>query len=181
METIINTAVICFTLSVIIFVEKLMYRAPISKQKIADYQKVLDKMDKNAKEKYGLEWNHDSLTEILKERTQSKSFTLIFSGVFLVFVLLGLATFISIPFSSIGIICMSGIILMCYGLIKISESRKFAVIVLLFVFTVGTLMNLVFTKLMTASPYAYYYLCALILVIGIFTLVPQVKKFASNH
>ena len=181
METIINISVICFTLSVIIFVEKLMYMKAIGEQKIADYQKVLDKMDKNAKIEYNLDWKHDSKTEILQGRKQAKSFTLIFSGIFLVFVLLGLAVFTSVSLTSIGFICTSGIILICYGLIKIAESKKLAVVVLLFVFVVGTLMNVAFDKLMTASPYAYFYLCGLILVLGIFTFIPQVKKFASNH
>ena len=110
----------------------------------------------------------DARTEILQGRKQAKSFALIFSGIFLVFVLIGLAMFISIPLSSIGIICASGIILICYGLIKIAESKKLAVIMLIFVFLIGTGMMIIFDHLMTLSPYTFFYLVGLIFVIGFF-------------
>lgn len=184
METIINISVTCFTLLVIIFVEKLMYSKVISEQKIADYQKfiddyneVLDKMGANAKREFNLKRKHDSLTEIMQERKQAKSFTLIFSGIFLVFVLTGLAFFISVPLTSIGFICTSGIILICYGLIKIAESKKFAVAVLIFVFVLGTGMMILFDNLMKLSLYTYFYLCGIIVLIFIFRhqLLPKPK------
>ncbi|MBN2854420.1 hypothetical protein JXK06_02720 [Patescibacteria group bacterium] len=176
METAISIMVIGFVVLVIVYVEMLMHRKPITGKEISDYQKRLNEMDANAKTAYGLDWKHDALTELTGERKQAKCFTLIFSGIFLAFVLILLAFITTLSPSNIGIICGNGIALICYGLIKMSESKKLAIAVLSFVFILGTLMMFVFDKLMTMSPYAYFYLCGLILVIGIFSFVPKLKK-----
>jgi|GEM_PF-1709818 len=176
METIISIAVISFTILVILIVEKIMYRVLPTKQALINYQKVLDEMDTAANAKYGFSWKHEALIEIMKQRKQSKSFALIFSGVFLVFVLILLAFITTLSFANIGIICVSGIALICYGLIKIAESKKLAAGILSFVFITGTLMMLAFDKLMTMSPYMYFYLCGLILFLGIFGLIPKLNK-----
>ena len=180
METAINFMVIGFTFLVIIYVEVFMNKKPLTEKEIADYQKILDETDARVKANYGLVWQHYAATELMEQRKQKKSYTLIFSGIILAssFILLAcVTTFLSLI--NIGIVCMSGIILICYGLIKIAESKKLAIVVLSSIFIIGSLAMLALDKLMATSPYAYWYLCGLILVIGIFTLMPQTKKLRN--
>jgi hypothetical protein len=176
METVISITVASFTLLVILIVEKIMYRVLPTKKDIVDYQRVLNEMDAKANAKHGFSWKHDAMVEIMKQRKQTKCFTLIFSGILLVIVLILLVCITTLSLINIGIICISGIVLICYGLIKIAESKKLALGVLSSVFIVGTLMMFIFDKLMAMSPYAYFYLCGLILLLGIFSLIPKFKK-----
>jgi hypothetical protein len=180
METTISFMVISFTILVIVYVEMVMSKRSLTAKEIADYQRMLDEMDSNAKIKYGLEFKHDAATELMEQKKQKKSFTLIFSGILLAFVFILLACMTTwLSLINTGIVCISAIILICYGLIKIAESKLLAVGVLSFVFVFGTLAMLAFDNLMAMSPYAYFYFCGLILVIGIFSLVPQAKKLCS--
>jgi len=176
MELIINSLVIIFTALVILIVEKFMYRVQPSQQRISDYQKKLDEMDANAKKEYNLDWKHDATDEIMKERKLTKCFTLIFSGAFLVFILMGLI-FLVPSFREVSIICISGIVLICYGFIKLAESKKAIVIVLAFVFIVGIGLDYI----IRLSPYSFFYLCGFIAIVGILTMIPGSKKFVMKH
>jgi len=170
METLINILVLVFTASVAFIVEKIMYRHAPSQQKIADYQIELDKMDANAKIKWDLDWNHDSLTEIIKSREFIKSMVPIFSGVFLAFVFLLTIVTTRLSDANYFLMCVSALILICYGLIRMAESKKLAIGLLAFILVSGTLVDIAFDKLMVWNPYTYFYLCGLIAVIAIFIL-----------
>ena len=176
METIISATVISFVVLLLIYVEVLMHKKPITEKKIKDYQKKLDEMDSDVKINYGLDWKHDALTEIKKERKQTKCFTLIFSGFILFFVLILLTSITTLSLTNIGIICGSSIILICYGLIKMAEFKKTAIAILSFVVILGTLMMFVFDKLMEMSPYAYFYLCGLALAVSVLIFIPKKKN-----
>lgn len=156
-----------FTLLVIACVHFVMGRKPLTDKEISDYQILLDEADKNAKLNYGLEWNRDAKTELMIQRQQKKCFTLIFSGIFLAFVLIALAIVSTLTNFNISLIALSAILLICYGLIMISESKKFAVSVLSFIFIAGTIAMLIFDHLILISPYAFVYLCVLIVIAGI--------------
>jgi uncharacterized membrane protein len=176
METTISIMVIGFVAAVIVYVEMFMHRKPLTEKEISDYQRTLDKINASAKTEYGLELKYEAKTQLLESRRQTKASVLIFSGlsIALFFVLL---IFIKVPsFTNIGIMCISAIMLICYGLIKMSESKKLAIGLLLFVFVFGTLAKFIFDSLMSSSPYMYFYLCGLIVILGIFSLVPKLKK-----
>ena len=176
METIINFSVFFYTIFMVVFIEKIMYCKPLSINRIIDYQRELDESDRRAREKYGLEWSHDAFTEIMNQRKLGKGFTAIFSGMALVFVLVILACMMTLPLSSIGVICVSALMLMIYGIIRLSEKKWLAVGLLAFIFIIGTIMNAGLTKLMTMSPYSYFYLCGLIILIGVAAFIPQNRK-----
>jgi hypothetical protein len=168
--------VIGFVAAIIVYVEMFMHRKPLTEKEISDYQRTLDKINVSAKTEYGLELKYEAKTQLLESRRQTKASVLIFSGlsIALIFVLL---IFIKVPsFTNIGIMCISAIMLICYGLIKMSESKKLAIGLLLFVFVFGTLVKFAFDNLMSWSPYTYFYLCGLIVILGIFSLVPKFKK-----
>jgi magnesium-transporting ATPase (P-type) len=179
-EATISVLIIGFTFLVIMYVEMFMYRKSLTKKEVADYQEVLNEMDTKAEANYGLKCKHDATTELMRQRKEKKSFTLIFSGIFLAFVFILLAcmtTFLTLI--NIGIISISGIILICYGLIKIAESKGLAIVVLSIIFIIGTVVMLAFNELMASSPYAYWYFCLLVLVIGVFSLIAQNKKLRN--
>ena len=176
METIINCAIIFYTIFMVVFIEKIMHRKLLTINRIFDYQKVLDDSDRKAFEKYGLTWKHDAFTEIMKQRKQTKGYVGIFSGMALMFVLLFLACVTDLTDSSIGIICISSLMLMCYGIIRLSEKKWVAVGLLAFIFVFGTVMNIGFTKLMAVSPYSFFFLCGLIVLIGLF----RHQKFSTK-
>ncbi|MFA5163454.1 MAG: hypothetical protein WC441_02895 [Patescibacteria group bacterium] len=176
METTISIMVIGFVAAVIVYVEMFMHRKPLTEKEISDYQRTLDKINASAKTNYGLELKYEAKAQLLESRRQTKASVLIFSGlsIALFFVLL---IFIKVPsFTNIGIMCISAIMLICYGLIKMSESKKLAIGLLLFVFVFGTLAKFILDSLMSSSPYMYFYLCGLIVILGIFSLVPKLKK-----
>jgi hypothetical protein len=177
MEAFINLFVIVFTGMMILFVEKFLYTLPPSSQRLMDYQKELDKMDANLLKEYGIEDKHYAADEIMKERHLIKCFTLIFSGAFLAFVLIGLI-FLMPSFREISIICISAIVLICYGLIKVAESKKLAVAILLFV----VVTTIVIEMLMALLPvYAFFGMCVLVAFLSILTMIPGSKKFALKH
>jgi hypothetical protein len=173
-ELIINLIVAGFTLLMIIYVEKVMNHFPLTQKEVDKYQTVLDKSKGDDLPKY------DAFTELTNQRKQAKGFTLIFSGFFLAFVLIGLAFVTTLSFTNIGVICLSAITLICYGIIKLAESKKLAIGMLAVVFVMGTLAMMAFDKLMTLSPYAYIYLCGLVLLLGILCLLPR-RKVKENQ
>jgi len=177
METVISIMVIGLVILAIVYVEMFMHRKPLSEKEISDYQTTLDRIDRESQEKYGIEMKFDAKTQLLESRKQTKASVLIFAGMFVALVLV-LSIFIKVPsLTNIGIMCISAIMLICYGLIKMSESKKLAIGLLSFIFVFGTLAKFAFDKLMTLSPYAYFYLCGLIVVMGIFSWISQLKRF----
>ena len=167
METTISIMVAGFVVLTIVYVEMFMRRKPLTEKEISDYQKVLDKINASAKNKYGLELKYEAKAQLLESRRQTKASVLIFAGM-LVALTLVLLIFIKIPsLTNIGIMCISAIMLICYGLIKISESKKLAIVILSFIFVFGTLAKFAFDKLMAISPSVYFYLCLLIVIVSI--------------
>lgn len=181
METAISIMIIGFVFLAIVYVEMFMHRNPLSETEISDYQTTLDKIDRESQAKYGVEMKFDAKTQLLESRNQTKASVLIFAGMFVALALV-MSIFIKMPsLTNIGIMCISAIMLICYGLIKMSESKKLAIGLLSFIFVFGTLAKFAFDKLMAFSPYAYFYLCGLIVIMGIFSWVSQLKRFKSRQ
>jgi len=176
METIISGTVIGFVILVVVYVETLMHRKPFTKEEISEHQKRLDEMDASAKVNYGLEWKHDALTELEEGRKQMKCLALILSGVFLIFVLISLSLATTLSLSNIGIICMSVLTLICYGLVRASESKKLAIGILSFVFVFGAFIKFVFDSMLQTSPYIYFYLGGFILTVAVLSLILKPKN-----
>ena len=153
-----------------------MYRKPLSINRILEYQKQLDESDKRSYEEYALNFRHFAFTELMNQRKQNKGFVGTFSGVALVVILMLLAFITTLDLSSIGIICISSLILMCYGIIKLSEKKYFAFVLLLSIFILATFANYVFSGLVLGSSYTYYYLCGLIVLLGSMTFFKKIKK-----
>ncbi|MFA6417155.1 MAG: hypothetical protein WCW61_03085 [Patescibacteria group bacterium] len=167
METTISAMVIGFVVLTIIYVEMFMHRKPLTEKEISDYQKTLDKINASLKTSHGLELKYEAKAQLLEERRQTKASVLIFAGMFIVLALV-LSIFIKAPsFTNIGIMCVSAIMLICYGIIKMSESKKLAIALLSFIFIFGTLAKFAFDKLMAMSPSVYFYLCLLIVIVSI--------------
>lgn len=174
METIISVLVIAFVVGVIFYVEMFMCK-PLLDKEIFDYQRKLDRISIKSRVDYGLELYYDAKTELLESQNQKKAFALIFAGTaislsFIISVFLGI-----LSLTNIMIICISAIMLICYGIIKMSESKKLAIGLLIFIFILGTLAKIFFDKMMEMSPYAYFYLCGIIVLISIFSLFSQTK------
>ncbi len=167
METTISIMVIGFVVLTIVYVEMFMHRKPLTEKEISDYQKTLDKINASLKTNHGLELKYEAKAQLLEERRQTKASVLIFAGMFVASALV-LSIFIKVPsFTNIGIMCVSAIMLICYGIIKMSESKKLAIGLLLFIFIFGTLAKFAFDKLMVMSPSVYFYLCLLIVIVSI--------------
>jgi hypothetical protein len=153
--------------AVIAYVELFMHRKPLTEKEISDYQKTLDKIHESVKADYGLELKYEAKTQLLESRRQTKASFLIFSGLSIALIFVALI-FISVPsFTNIGIMCVSAIMLICYGLIKMSESKKLAIVLLSFIFVFGTLAKFAFDELVTMSPSVYFYLCVLIIITSV--------------
>ncbi len=178
MEVVNSIIIIAFVFGVVFYVEIFMYN-PLSQKEISSYQRVLDRARANTQLMHGIEIKlDDAETQLRQGRKEAKAFTLIFSGmaIALAFILLLIFTDI-LSFSNIAVMCISAIILISYGIIKISESKKLATLLLIIIFILGTLAYLAFGKLMEISPYAYYSLGVIIIFIEIFILFgPTTKK-----
>jgi len=102
-----------------LYVEKIMYKKPLTEKEIKKYQKFLDDISQKAKEEYDLEWNYDAKEELLKERKKIKSFILICSGFFIgiisTMVILPIAVF---SFLHIILISLNCFFLILLGLLK---------------------------------------------------------------
>ncbi|MFA6514510.1 MAG: hypothetical protein WCT50_04470 [Patescibacteria group bacterium] len=166
MELIINLVFAGFTLFVAIYVEKIMYHFPLTKKEVDEYQAMLDK----AGAKYSLPTKYDAFTELMTQRKQAKGFTLIFSGILAAIALIALAFVTNLSLLNIGIICASALILIIYGIIQMAESKKLAIVMLTFVLALGTMGRFALDELIALSPYAYFYLCGLVLLLGVFVL-----------
>lgn len=175
METAINITVMFFIFLVIILLEKLN-KKEISAREIIDYQRKLNASNKKMREKYGVDYKHDAVTEILKERKQTKSFVLIFSGIFLFGVLTIGSFFMIFSFSNIGILCLGAFILICYGIIKAAKSRKVIILLFLLTFVFGTVINYLFDKKVTDIE-LYFYLSEVLLIISMLLFKSNKKIF----
>lgn len=170
METAVSILVIVFAVGMVLYVEIFMYRKPLTEKEISDYQVTLNEISESLKSNHGVESSYDSRTELLDIRKQEKSSVLVLAGlgIGLWFVLL---VFTGAPsLTDIGIMCVSSIALIIHAIIKMAESKKVAIGLLVFILTLGTLAKIAFDKAMEMSPYAYLYCCAIILLIGAFNL-----------
>ncbi len=181
METIINTCIVAYTLLVTLLVEVFMYRKPISEKEIAECQRDLDRSSNAVKAAYGLDWQADAVTEILKSRKFTRSYVLAMAGSLLGLVFVGLLFLKLLTFANIMFICCSGIILICYAIIRLAESKLLAIGLLIFVVVATYIEDAIFTALITGSRYAYFYLCGCIAILAILTFIPRVQKFARSH
>lgn len=175
MEAIISISVIIFVLFISLYVEKFMYRKPISIGEVTAYQKVLNKADRNLKDRWDIEWKRDAHTELKRERKQKKSLVLIFSGFFLTFILIFSVLYFKPSLDNIFVFAGSSFILICYGIIKMSESTRIAFKMLVSLFVFFVLIMLVIEKLMSISSYSYFYLCGVVLVVAIVSLLSKGK------
>ncbi|PKM88573.1 hypothetical protein CVU83_01560 [Candidatus Falkowbacteria bacterium HGW-Falkowbacteria-2] len=175
MEAAISSIVIGFVILTIVYVEMFLHRKPLTEKEISDYQVTLDKMSIKAKVDYNLDYNFDSKTQLLESRRQTKAMYLILAGLLIVFSFLGLLLTDVLSLVNIGIMCTSALLLICYGIIKIAESKKLAVGMLLFVLVAGSLAKFVFDSMMMSGN-VYFYLCGAIVLISILSLTPRFRK-----
>ena len=170
MEAIVSILVIVFAVGMVLYVEIFMYRKPLTEKEISDYQVTLNKISESLKNDHGVESSYDSKTQLLDIRKQEKSSVLVLAGVAigLCFVVLVFTGILSL--TNIGIMCVSAVVLIIHAIIKMAESKKVAISLVVFILALGTLAKFLFDKAMEMSPYAYLYCCAIILLIGAFNL-----------
>lgn len=179
METIINVVVITFVVAVVYYVEVFIYKEPLTKKEILAFKQAADQIKNEIKDvKYRARLGLDAETQLIRSRRETKGVYFIFSGMsmaLLFVILLFFTEFLS--FTNMEIMGISAIALICYGLIKMAESKKLAIGILISIFIFGTLVRIVFDKTMdmSMSPSVYLYLCAVIVLIGIFSLFSQTK------
>lgn len=176
METIISVLVIAFAIGVALYVEMFMCKKILTGQEVLDYQRELDQINAKARENYGLELKLNAETRLLESRKEKKSFVLIFSGIAIAFVLILLLFSSILSFTNIAIMCISAIMLICYGMIKMAESRKLAIALLVLILIIGILTKIAFDKAIEISPWVYLYLCILVALIGVLSLFEQKNK-----
>ena len=157
METTISYLVIVFVVGMVFYVEMFMYKQPLTEKEISDYQRELDKV-RDALEgvNHRLKLSTDAKTELLDRRNMKKAFALIFSGIGITLVFVAVLIFSDVlSLTNIIIICISAIIMIFYGIIKMSESKTLAVGLLIFILIFGTLAKIAFDKIIEMSPYPY--------------------------
>lgn len=172
-----SVLVIAFAIGVVLYVEMFMCKKILTGQEVLDYQRKLDQINAKARENYGLELKLDAETRLLESRKEKKSFVLIFSGIAIAFVLV-VSLFIGVlSFVNMVIMCITSMMLICYGVIKMAESRKLAIALLVFILSIGILTKIAFDKAIEISPWVYLYLCILVALIGILSLFEQKNKY----
>lgn len=119
MEILINILTIIFTGMIIVSVEILLYRKQPNQETINNRQKDLDKRAARAKEKHNLDLKYDALIDIMGQREIKKGMILIFSGIGMMGILGCLACFGEPPFSNVMVICISGSMVIIYGISRI--------------------------------------------------------------
>jgi hypothetical protein len=140
METIVTIAVILFVLSLIFYVEKIMYRKGPTEKEIIDYQKLL-----NASAGYINSKPYTRmkvLAEIHKKRKEIKYFSIFISGI-----LLQVLLFCKISISNMVLVAICGLFLICYGIIQWSEQKKYTLFMIFTIISIGLITFYIFDKI----------------------------------
>lgn len=129
-------------LSVILSVEFLMYRRPLTEEQIAQYQQVLDEKTDRWREEFDLDFQWDARAELLQIQ-QTKKARVIFAAAMLIVLVFMLLIFLDRVTIDLSIaMCSAGILLLSYGMIKIAESKKTAIAVLVVIILLSLLISL---------------------------------------
>lgn len=129
-------------LFVILSVEFLMYRRPVTKEQIAQYQQVLDEKANRLREEFDLDFQWDARAELLQIQ-QTKKARVIFAAAMLIVLVFMLLIFLDRVTIDLSIaMCSAGIVLLSYGMIKIAESKKTAIAVLVVIILLSLLISL---------------------------------------
>ncbi len=129
-------------LSVILSVEFLMYRRPLTEEQIAQYQQVLDEKTDRWREEFDLDVRLDARVELLQAKRQKKA-RVIFAAAMLIISVFMLLIFLDRVTIDLSIaMCSAGILLLSYGMIKIAESKKTAIAVLVVIILLSLLISL---------------------------------------
>ena len=129
-------------LSVILSVEFLMYRRPLTEEQIAQYQQVLDEKTDRWREEFDLDVRLDARVELLQAKRQKKA-RVIFAAAMLIVLVFMLLIFLDRVTIDLSIaMCSAGIVLLSYGMIKIAESKKTAIAVLVVIILLSLLISL---------------------------------------
>jgi len=129
-------------LSVILSVEFLMYRRPLTEEQIAQYQQVLDEKTDRWREEFDLDVRLDARVELLQAKRQKKA-RVIFAAAMLIISVFMLLIFLDRVTIDLSIaMCSAGILLLSYGMIKIAESKKTAIAVLVGIILLSLLIFL---------------------------------------
>lgn len=131
-------------LSVILLVEFLMYRRPFTEEQITQYQQVLDEKANRLREEFDLDFQWDARAELLQIQ-QTKKARVIFAAAMLIVLVFMLLIFLDRVTIDLSIaMSAAGILLVAYGVIKIAESKRIAIAVLLGIFLLSMLISLYF-------------------------------------
>ena len=129
-------------LFVILSVEFLMYRRPLTEEQIAQYQQVLDEKTDRWREEFDLDVRLDARVELLQAKRQKKA-RVIFAAAILILSVFMLLIFLDRVTIDLSIaMCSAGIVLLSYGMIKIAESKKTAIAVLVVIILLSLLISL---------------------------------------
>jgi len=129
-------------LFVILSVEFLMYRRPVTKEQIAQYQQFLDERSKHWQEEFDFDVRLDARVELLQAKRQKKV-RVIFAAAMLIVLVFMLLIFLDRVTIDLSIaMCSAGILLLSYGMIKIAESKKTAIAVLVVIILLSLLISL---------------------------------------
>lgn len=129
-------------LSVILLVEFLMYRRPLTEEQITQYQQVLDEKADRWREVFDTDFKRDARAELLQIRRQKKA-GVIFAAAILILSVFMLLIFLDRVTIDLSIaMCSAGILLLSYGMIKIAESKKTAIAVLVVIILLSLLISL---------------------------------------
>ena len=161
MESIVSSSVVFFAIVAFFIIEKLMYRNPLSEERIKEYQETLNELSVIAKEQYKVDLKQDAFTELMKEREVIKSLLFIFSGFLSGEVLIGLVMFYCPGYSDINLIAFMAAMLISYGSVRSTKSKRSALAVLIIVMLFVTFFASILDHWIECD---YYWLLVIIVV-----------------
>jgi hypothetical protein len=137
METIIIAAMVIFTALVSLIVEGLMYRKPISEDRLSAYQIELDEKCKDVKKTFGTDWKYDAKTQIQLKQRQVQSFVCLIATAVLVIFFIQSWSWLPPSFTSALIACLCGVALFGNSLVKWMLSWKVTIFMLISIALLG--------------------------------------------
>lgn len=161
MESIVSSSVVFFAIVTFFIIEKLMYRNPLSQERIKEYQETLNELSIIAKEQYKVDLKQDAFTELMKEREVIKSLLFIFSGFLSGAVLIVLVMFYCPSYSDINLIAFMAAMLISYGFVRSAKSKRNALAILIILMLFVTFFSLILGRWVECN---YYWLVATIVV-----------------
>lgn len=156
-EILINCAIFAFVWAIMFISDRLSRRA-ISTERVVRYRTKLNEIDRELKEKYGLNLARDAMEEIQRNRRDGRGLTLIFGGIFL-----GIAAIVLliVEMMSVGNMMMaivSAMWLVFYGLSCFTEHLKSFFLLLVLVFVVGIIVVVVLDQVLLISPSSFFFI-----------------------